>query len=115
MKVKLTHCSDGCILSVCIRHMIMDGQRYMETCRDIGRAYRGLEISDRDHNRSYLWPDQIAKRYESLGDEIRNLPRKLPKEPLAIDFVSFPDEICQNYALFLSKVLRAHSTLTYQV
>jgi len=82
--------------------MVMDAERYMMAHRDIGRAYCGEEIPDREHDRSYLWPDQIAQQYDFLGDEIRKLPRKVSNKGIPLDYISFPDESSQNYALFLS-------------
>ena len=84
--------------------MLMDGQRLIELNRDLGRAYRGEEIPDRCHDRSYLWPDQLAKHFTFLGDDIAKLPRKLQSEMELPSFVHFPDDSFFLEALYFSKV-----------
>ena len=103
MKVKLTHFTDGCVLNVTISHMLVDGQRCLEIFRDIARAYCGEEIPDRDHDRSYMWPDQLVKHYPFLGDDVAKMPRKATPEKEDAGFLKFPDQTCETETLFFSK------------
>ena len=106
MKLKLTHFSDGCAVSVAIQHLLVDGQRYIEACRDLSRAYRGIEIPDRDLDRSYLWPDQLAKSFPFLGEDVANLPRKDMPSGENYSHPQFPDDFGETHVLHFTKVLR---------
>ena len=83
----------------------MDGQRLIELYRDLGRAYRGVEIPDRCHDRSYMWPDQLAKRFTFLGEDIAQLPRKVKPDAVFPTLVQFPDDSFCLEALYFSKVV----------
>ena len=92
MKAKLTHFADGCAVTVAIPHAILDGQRYVELMRDLGRAYRGVAVPDRCHDRSHLWPDQLAKSFPFLGEEVANLPRKVSPFPNGTELPVFESD-----------------------
>lgn len=109
MKAKLTHFNDGCVVNVSIQHMVMDGQRYIEAIRDIALAYCGEEIPERCHNRVYLWPDQIAKYFDFLGEDVAKLPRRIPPVKLKFPQVEFPEDSCENRALYFPNVSDKHT------
>ena len=92
-------------MTLLISHMLMDGQRLIELYRDLGRAYRGEEIPDRCHDRSYMWPDQLAKYFTFLGDDIAQFPRKVLPEAEMPSFAHFQDDSFCLEALYFSKVV----------
>ena len=103
VKLKLTHFSDGCAVAVAIQHLLVDGQRYVEVCRDLSRAYRGIEIPERDLDRSYLWPDQLAKFFPFLGEDVANLPRKVMPSGDDFKHLQFPDDTGETHVLRFSQ------------
>ena len=105
-KFRLVHFADGCALTITISHVLVDAQRCIEMMVDLGRAYRGLEVPDRNFDRSCLWPDQLAKHYPFLGDEIANLPRVASQNKERIVSHQYPEEGCTQEALYFSKVTR---------
>ena len=82
----------------------MDGQRYIEMYRDLSRIYKGEDIPERSFDRSAFWPNQLAKHYTFLGEEVANMPRKTatPKEEVILH--AYPGEMCDLEALYFSKV-----------
>ena len=101
---RLTHFKDGCAVTLCVSHMLMDGQRLVELYRDLGRAYRGVEIPDRCHDRSHMWPDQLAKCFPFLGEDIAQLPRKATPDDEMPSYVQFPDDSMCLETLYFPKV-----------
>ena len=104
MKVKLTHLKDGCVVYLAIAHILVDGQRAAEIFRDIGRVYCGHEIPNRDHDRSYQWPDRLAEYFPFLGDEVTGLPRTCANRQQIIGFPEKYDQPIETEILFFSKV-----------
>eukprot|EP00210_Caulerpa_lentillifera_P005013 g4787.t1 len=100
--VKLTHFKDGAALNFTIEHLLVDGQRFLEISRDVSRAYCGLSVSDKDLDRSYIWPDQLVKHYPFLGDAVGQLPRKVAEKKENFGFTGFPDDTCATELLYFS-------------
>lgn len=100
----LTHLSDGCVLCVSIGHLLVDGRDCIDLFLDLGCAYRGQEFPRRDHDRSRMWPDQLAKHYTFLGDEIAALPRKASQEIEKVGFHKVLDQASSVECFYLSKV-----------
>jgi len=104
MKVKLTHLRDGCVLCVTIPHLVMDSHRYAQVLCDLSLAYRGEKIRKKDHDRRYLWPDQLKNQFEFLGEEIESLPRKVSPTWTKLQCKKYPNDSAETYALWLSEV-----------
>ena len=113
-KFRLIHFADGCSLTTTISHVLLDAQRCIEMVVDLSRAYRGLEVPNRNHDRSCLWPDQLAKHYTFLGEEIADLPRAASQNKEKIVSDQYPEEGCVQEALYFSKVTQMRSQAVLQ-
>ena len=109
MKIKLTHLIDGCVLNLTIAHITMDGERSMQFLRDLGKAYRGHEVAERDFDRSCHWPDRLVEHYPFLGEEVAALPRSCASEQKIVRFPERYDQTIETEILFFSQVGRIAS------
>ena len=75
--VHLIRGRDGCVLSVATSHALCDGTRYVDLLIDIGRAYRGLDISERHVDRSCFFPDSYLQHFDLPGKTSDMYPRSM--------------------------------------
>jgi len=102
--MKLTHFADGCCLAATLCHGIGDGTRYGNMLYNLSKIYKGEEIGEIDHDRSYLWPDRLVESFPMLGEEMAKAPRKAAENVSEIPAMFLYQEPNQQHSLYIPKV-----------